>query len=1432
MSARKFTLRTGLVLATASCLAAINLARGAEAARGAMPEPGDTYRGDTTANTEFNVPTGKDGAGSDVVRRSFETRRAAEAPPPAAAPVVPVAPAVRNEIVNQTSAIGYFASGLDDLQPPSRALLDALAEQLKGKRRISVVATGHADTQRPSARTRARYGDNLGLAKARASQVAQYLGGLLQLSPEAFTVRSESDLKPMADNATPEGMARNRRVELAIAFEQEVPVEMPAPAQVANPQPPIAIAPTPVVVDRSQCSAGADGVLPLRITVDGQPQTAADPVSEADHQRCVDVATNRHDIQVQFDPLMAEPALNAGAWPEGVAAGQPVQFSTYSNYTHWIQRAELRFFVAGQDERELPFKVLPVQVGAETAFTPETGFPAESFYVLRVYDAQGRFDETVRKHLSVLDQPSTVADVATAQRERLTSYGTSTLRIRNIPVAGGSVTVSGRNVEAGEIITVQGATVPVDSNGRFAIRQLLPAGDHTLEVATAGPGESQTRYVRNLTLRKSTWFHVVLGELTVADNHTTGPAELVTQDSARYGKSTEVTGRGAFYAKGRFGDDYRLTMSADTRERPLEDLFSNFTSKDPRYLLERIDAERAYPVYGDDSTSEWDAPTYGRFYARLERHDSRAIWGNFQTTWTGLELNQFSRGLYGAEGLYKSQASTTFGERRVTAEGFAAEPGTLSSREEFRGTGGSLYYLRRQDITRGSERLWVEIRDATSSIALQRIQLVPGIDYDLSYLQGRVLLRAPLSSVADSGTLVQAGALSGNPAYLVTTYEYTPGLNTVNSNVYGLRGSGWLNDHVRIGVSGYRQGESTDRQTIGGVDATLRYKAGTYLDAENARSDGAAIDLSSIDGGFNFGQRASADARAWGWRLQGALDLADLREGLRGRGSVYFQERQAGFSGPGVLTASQSVQQQGVAFSVPLGERTSVDIKADERDSGVQIQQAEELALHRQMDERWSVSLGGRHDKRENGLGSATSSAGSGVSSLLAQNGSRTDLIARLDFRPAATDGKAVAAAIAQSNAFDVTRSTVPSDAASAVASRAVRWNAYGFVQGTVERSGDRDDNDRIGLGAARQLNDRFRLSGEVSDGSGGVGGRADGDYRINERANVYVSHTVETERQDANYRGRYDNTTLGGRLKLSDQVSVYNEARASRGAGPDSLINAFGLDLAPNDRWTYGLKLEAGTVSDPLAGDLKRRAAGLGVAYRISAAQFASNVEYRDESGTAGNRDTWLMRNSGKLQVTPAWRLLGKLNFSFSDASQGNFYDGNFVDTSIGAAYRPVDNNRWNTLFQYRYYYSLPSPGQVNLADTTLDYAQRSHVLSADAIHEVTPWLSVGAKFGLRVGSLKDTRVGGDWYSSRTDLVILRADLHIVREWDAMIEGRRLNVHDADTVRSGFLAGVYRQFGSNAKVGVGYNFTDFSDDLTDLSFRSRGLFLNIVATH
>ena len=61
------------------------------------------------------------------------------------------------------------------------------------------------------------------------------------------------------------------------------------------------------------------------------------------------------------------------------------------------------------------------------------------------------------------------------------------------------------------------------------------------------------------------------------------------------------------------------------------------------------------------------------------------------------------------------------------------------------------------------------------------------------------------------------------------------------------------------------------------------------------------------------------------------------------------------------------------------------------------------------------------------------------------------------------------------------------------------------------------------------------------------------------------------------------------------------------------------------------------------------------------------------------------------------------------------------------------------------------------------------------------------------------------------------------------MAEARLLDLPDASERRSGFLVGIYRKMGTNLKVGAGYNFTDFSEDLTDLSYDSQGAFFNVV---
>lgn len=1387
--------------------------------------------------------------------------------------VAPVTVPQATVTLSDKAGATHFASGRAELTPDGVKHLEQILASLKGKEKIRFEIVGHTDNQRISARLKPTYPDNQALSQDRALTIANWFKGKLSLPANAFSVSGKGESQPIASNANPEGMAKNRRTEIHVWFQE--PVVIP-------PAPP----PKPVdkMVNSDPCASLATGGQPFSISVDGVPLKTDTSQVEADRQRCVDVALEKADIQVKYDPMNTAPALNVWVPGSGALRGHPVAFSTYTNYAWWIKKAEVRVFAKGQQAQETPMAVIPVEAGASTTWLPAANIPSDVSYLLRVYDAKNRFDETALKPLTLLARSEPLSDKEKAEREALTGWGESSLKLKNIGASGGMVTVSGKNVKAGQTVTALGETVPVDAAGKFAVRQILPAGPHAVEVAVKDVKGQGMTFRRNLNIPDKDWFYIAIADITVGRDHSGAHAPIVTADSQHYNNQTWVDGRGAFYLKGKIKGEYLLTASADTGEQPLDNLFTNFQSKDPYYLLRNIDPNRYYPVYGDDSTIVDDAPTQGRFFVKLERGDSHVMWGNFKTTWTGTELTNYSRGLYGADLLWKSDETTSYGEKRTSINAFVADPGTLQSREDFRGTGGSLYYFHHQNLTQGSERLWVEIRDKDSGLTIERKPLVAAQDYEIDYLQGRITLRAPLPSIADGSTLVQTSTANGNPVFLVSTYEYTPGLTAISGNAVGLRASHWFNDHIRLGLTRYHQGDSAYWQDLKGLDATLRYKPGTYVRVEAARSSGPGSEAySSLNGGFNFSSTNANGQRADAKRVDLAADLSELKEGLAGKISAYHQTQDAGFSAPGQTTvSSEATTRKGAAAVLPVGGSTEVALKADDRSAVSQSASSAEAALRHKLNPEWGVSLGLRHDKRD----TLTANA----SPTLSQTGARSDLIVRLDYHPLAdgeqakaeqaapgTSGPAGAGASAPvpvaapgnpgsapassllpagslSRAANLQQPFDPSAGAGIAAAQAPGlkykpWSGYGFVQDTLSKSDGRNANDRGGLGLTYQVNDRLRLGAEGSGGSGGTGGRISGDYRIDDRSNYYLSYAMETESPDNNYRGRQGSLTSGSHYRLSDQVGLFGETRWTNGAGSQSLTQAFGVDLAPNDRWTLGLKAEKGKVSDALAGDLDRRALGLSASYKFEKIKFASSLEVRDErsstlgavAGTAytpglvangSDRTVWLMKNTLGYQSTPAWRLLGKFNFSRSSNSQGAFYDGDYTEFVAGAAYRPVDNDRWNTLFKYTYFYNLPSPGQVDsTTGSVLDYTQKSQVLNVDTIYDLKPWLSVGAKYGFRWGELRDSKVGGNWFSSKADLLVLRADLHLVKEWDALLEARRLHAQEAGDARSGYLVAVYRHLAEHAKLGVGYNFTDFSDNLTDLSYRSRGWFVNGISS-
>ena len=465
--------------------------------------------------------------------------------------------------------------------------------------------------------------------------------------------------------------------------------------------------------------------------------------------------------------------------------------------------------------------------------------------------------------------------------------------------------------------------------------------------------------------------------------------------------------------------------------------------KSPESLFRRIDPDYHYPTFGDDGTVDEAAPTSGKFYVKLSEHENHALWGNFRVDYTDNELAMVNRGLYGTNLHYESDATTGYGERRFVADGFAAEPGTVGSREELRGTGGSLYFLSRQDVLAGSERLTIETRDKDTGIVMGVAHLRPVIDYDIDYLQGRILLSEPLSSTVDDALLVRSGGLSGDEAWLVINYEYTPGFDDLETLSAGGQGHVWLNDAIRVGVTASSDDEDdTANTSLQAADLTLRMGAETWVKLQAGRSEGQVSNTQrSVDGGFDFiGAPPSAleDADAAAYRADVSVGFGDLFEAGRGRMNFYVQDLGAGYSAPGQTTFTD-LTQYGGSVDVPVIDRIFVGAKGDvsDQDQGLKTTTGE-VNFGYDVTDNISVSSGLRYEDREDR---------SLLVPLTQEEGERTDAIVQFSYD---------------------TRD---------------RWRSYGFVQNTLSSDDGREENGRYGAGMSYRFNDRMVIDSEVSDG-------------------------------------------------------------------------------------------------------------------------------------------------------------------------------------------------------------------------------------------------------------------------------------------------------------------------------------------------------------
>ncbi|MGI9393623.1 MAG: hypothetical protein ACR2OY_03155, partial [Boseongicola sp.] len=753
----------------------------------------------------------------------------------------------------------------------------------------------------------------------------------------------------------------------------------------------------------------------------------------------------------------------------------------------------------------------------------------------------------------------------------------------------------------------------------------------------------------------------------------------------------------------------------------------------------------------------------------------------------GSEYLRNTRGLYGAELGYVSPNVTESGNPRVSFSAYAAQTETLLQRDILRGSGGSIYFLSRQDISAGTESIVVEVVDNVTGRVIERRTLVEGADYDLDYFQGVIILTSPLGSSVTGGGIISDG--SGDyDVNLVAQYEYTPTTSSLDGAALGGRVEYWASSQFRLGFTAMNENTGAVDQRMIGTDVRYEFGETSFLEVEIAQTEGPGFGRTfSTDGGLtNAIIGAGSGDRARAYRFDGYVDFADLNWNRPGYLGLYLEHKEAGLS-----TLLEDITEDqtlvGLNAEVEISDRLTLGLYLEdfEKDGG-DNKRTGEVSLAYAISDRWDVTAAVEHIDQFT-LGDPT------------ETGQRTDLGLLFGYR--------------QSDDLQL----------------------YTFGQLTLDESGGLGENGRIGIGADAQITEKLSFFGEISEGDQGTGADLQLTYSPTADNEVYLGYSLDPTRDGAGYSlvGRDDGKlVVGGRFRHSEAVTSYGENTWDMFGARQSLTRTYGVNYTPNAKWTYAAAAESGQVRDSINGDFDRDAFSFGLSYASESGNAASaRIEYRTEdgAGTVQDRDTWAASLGYEHKVNEDWRLLTYVDALFSDSDESAFLDGEYVEASLGFAYRPIMHDRLNLLFRYTHLQDLPGVDQVTANGTTSGPLQKSHVLSVDGNYQFSPKFTFGAKYGLRMSEIAP-RGTSAFIDSTAHLGIMRLDWHVVHKWDASGEARVLYTEGTDIQETGAVLGIYRHIGDNAKIGIGYEWGRVSDNPTDLEYEGNGIFLNILA--
>jgi hypothetical protein len=820
-------------------------------------------------------------------------------------------------------------------------------------------------------------------------------------------------------------------------------------------------------------------------------------------------------------------------------------------------------------------------------------------------------------------------------------------------------------------------------------------------------------------------------------------------------------GRGALFVKGTVAEQYLVTLAYDS-------------DKDERGVLFRdIQPDAFYPVYGDSSLKQFDAQTSSRFYARVDRGLSYAMYGDLQTSSFSPQVQQL-----GAYNRILTGVQHHFENKRAMFNVFASHDSLHQVIDEFSALGISgPYPVSNPNGVSGTERVEIVTRDRNQpALVLSTVRLTRFSDYEFEPFSGRLLFRRPVAALDEQF----------NPQSIRVTYEVDAGGE--RSWVGGANFQVRLGGALQTGGSWVEDSSSGSPFRLRSLNASLRLGASSTIVIEGAQSTGTIntgigttlpSDVAGVD--------PEGSAARVEWRVQSTRLIA------RAFGAI----TDPGFSNP-ASTLTPGRAEAGGRARLTITNAVHINAEAihseDRQTDGVRDGGMVSVETKWRP---WVFELGLRRATGTGALtlgtsgvapvfGSQTPAGGFGLGST---NTSIDPITGQPSvqpgFGPQLTAGTTAPAA----DTLDVM--TVRGKLTFLFGKRA---NVYGEAEQDVRAA----DRQVAAVGTQFLISDRLKLYARHEFISS-----LEGPYALTEGQRSY-------------------NTVFGlssSYMKDGDAFSEYRLADAISGREAEAAI---GL----RNRWTIaeGVRLHTGFERLHAIAGIEREAtaASVGLEYLASTRfKTTGRLEWRNDASS----DSWLSTAGLAKKLSQNWTMLFR-NYYQLTVPEGtpNQMQDRF---SIGAAYRDTKTNRFNLLTRYEFRVedtpglSLATPG-LSLGPAT---DRRVQLVSTHAdLHPLRAWTLSGQYAAKVVDDRTETSPG----RFGIQLVSGRIGYDISQRWD--IGALTSVMWGGEGARRSALGGELGfQLQKNLWFSAGYNVTGFVDtDLVSSNFTTRGMFVRL----